>query len=298
VRTKVRIAIVVPVGPCGDDYHDTLDSVLSYTDRSRVIVIMDDVARTGQSLADLTDPPDLVVYRPPAGLPDNAYSGLWVKLAAAYHWLLERYEPEMVLRLDTDALLLGPGIEVLAERAFAADPGLGLLGSYRIGPDGGQRDISWPARQLRVLAGARGLVHPGQRSLIRHYRRLARAHGYVDGEHALGGAVIFGGAAIGAMDRYGFFASTWPDVMLGEDHITSMLTIAAGYRIGDFGGPDDPMALKWIGLPSHPADLLAGGKLITHSVRSWQDLDEAQIRAIFADARNRNQIEGQMADPR
>lgn len=65
----------------------------------------------------------------------------------------------------------------------------------------------------------------------------------------------------------------------------SLLTIAAGFRIEDFGRPADPMALKWQGLPAHPADLLAAGKLITHSVRSWRELEERQIRDIFAAAR-------------
>ena len=41
--------------------------------------------------------------------------------------------------------------------------------------------------------------------------------------------------------------------------LTTLLTIAAGFRIGDFGGPADPLALRWRGLPAHPAELLAGG---------------------------------------
>ena len=48
------------------------------------------------------------------------------------------------------------------------------------------------------------------------------------------------------------------------------------------------MALKWRGLPAHPADLLAAQKLVTHSVRSWADLDEKQIRTIFGQARSRS----------
>jgi hypothetical protein len=298
MRTKTRVAVVMPVGSLDDDLLDTLDSVLRYTDPDRVIVIMDDVSRTGQTLPDLTAiSPDIVVFRPPPELPNGRFIPLWLKLAATYHWLLERYEPELVLRLDADALLLGPGVETLADRAFAADPDLGLLGSYRIGPDGGQRDFSWLAHQLRVLAGVRGLLHPRRRSMIRPYWRLARAQGYVDGEHILGAAVVFRCEALRAVDRNGWFTAAWPDVMLGEDHIISMLMIAAGYRIGDFSGPDDPMALKWIGLPAHPDDLLARGKLVTHSVRSWQDLNQAQIRAIFAAARSQDQPQPDLARP-
>jgi hypothetical protein len=298
MRTKTRVAIVMPVGPGDDDLLDTLDSVIQYTDPNRVIVVMDDISRSGRSLPDLTTiSPDVVVFRPPADLPGDRFTGLWLKLAATYHWLLERYEPELVLRLDTDALLLGHGIEAVADRAFAADPKLGLLGSYRLGPDGGERDFAWLAHQLRVTAGFVGLAHPRRRSVIRRYWRLARANGYVDGEHVLGAAAIFRYEAISAIDRQGWFTGPWPTVMLGDDHIISMLTIAAGYRIGDFGGPEDPLALRWIGLPAHPEDLLGRGKLVTHSVRSWQDLNQAQIRAIFGAARNRDRAETELANP-
>src|SRR5262249_47995790 len=126
----------------------------------------------------------------------------------------------------------------------------------------------------------------------------ASTHGYTDGEHALGGAYIMSAEAIGTIDRNGWF--TRPELgttSMGEDHITSMLTVAAGYRIGDFSGPDDPMAGKWGGLPAHPADLLARGKLVTHSVRSWGDLSQADIRDIFAAARLPRQSDSQLADP-
>ena len=73
--------------------------------------------------------------------------------------------------------------------------------------------------------------------------------------------------------------------LLGEDHIMSLLAVAAGYRIADFGGPDDPLALKWRGLPAHPEELLANKKLVTHSVRSWENMTEDEIRGIFRAAR-------------
>ena len=51
-----------------------------------------------------------------------------------------------------------------------------------------------------------------------------------------------------------------------------LLTVAAGYRIADFGGPGDPTAMRWRGLPAHPHDLLSNQKLLTHSVRFWGSL--------------------------
>jgi hypothetical protein len=116
----------------------------------------------------------------------------------------------------------------------------------------------------------------------------AREHGYVPGEHALGAAVLFRGDTIREMHRRGML--DYPElahVRIGDDHILGLLTVAAGYRIGDFSGPDDPLAVRWRGLPAAPEDLLGAGKLITHSVRSWADMAEAEIRDYFA-AHRRN----------
>ena len=285
MKLQVRIAVIVPAGP-RDDVLDTLASVVHYTEPSRIIIIVDDTSILKNSVRRIRELwADIVVIPAPPRAP-GTQGGLWVKLAAGYRWLLERYEPRIVLRLDADALLIGHGLESRAEQAFASNQTVGLLGSYRTGPDGGVRDSSWAARQLRAEAGIRGLLRPRCRSNLRHCLKLARGNGYIDGESALGGAYIHSYEAAERIYRHGWFSQPWfASSKLGEDHIMALLTTAAGYRIGDFGGPIDPLALKWQGLPAHPADLLNAGKLVTHSVRSWQDLTERQIRDIFAKER-------------
>jgi hypothetical protein len=287
-RRRLRTAVIVPAGP-SDDVFDTVHSVVRYTDPSRVILVIDDRGelRAEQSVARLRElSPDIAVIPAPAARAGRC-GGLWVKLSAGYRWTLDNFDPDLVMRLDADAVMLGPGLEDLAERSFASDQGLGLLGSYRVGTDGGLRDFSWVARQLRAETGSRGLAHSKMRALLRHYHRLARSNGYEDGEHVLGGAYIHRGAVITAIAGNGWLdqARGVERTRLGDDHLISLLTVAAGYRMADFGGPDGPMALAWQGLPAHPADLLARGKLVTHSVRSWHDLTEQQIRDFFAAAR-------------
>lgn len=280
----VRIAVVIPAGP-RDDILDTLASVVEYTDPSRVILVIDDTGtpQCGAQIRGLSD--DIAVIFPPAKAP-GAYGGLWVKLAAGYTWLLERFQPRIILRMDADALILGKGIEAAAEKAFASHPSVGMLGSYRVDPDGNPRDFSPAARILNAEEGLRGLVHPRCRARIRHYARLARQNGYIPGEHALGAAYIHSSQAATHLYRKGWFDEPrLGPANLGEDHLMALLTVAAGFQISDFGGPDGPLALRWQGLPAHPSELLAGGKLITHSVRSWGHLTERQIRSIFAEAR-------------
>jgi glycosyltransferase involved in cell wall biosynthesis len=285
IARPVRIAVIIPAGP-RDDILDTLASVVQYTDPSRVILVIDDTctlhARSAQ-IRELSG--DIVVIPAPATVP-GVLGGLWVKVTAGYTWVLERYRPGIILRMDADALMLGNGIEAAAEEAFASQPGVGMLGSCRLDPAGTPRDFSPTARILRAEEGVRGLTHPRCRSLVRHYARLARQRGYIDGEHALGAAYVHSYQAASCLRRKGWLNEPrLAPSKLADDHLMSLLTLAAGFRIADFGGPGDPLALKWRGLPAHPSELLADGKLITHSVRSWGDLSERQIRSIFAEAR-------------
>jgi hypothetical protein len=284
--TPVRIAVIIPAGP-RDDIVDTLDSVVQYTDpASRVIIVVDDTKGAyGDQDHIASRSPDIAVIDPVPARP-GVDGGLWVKVAAAYRWVLERYQPAMIMRLDADALVLGSGIEAAAEAAFGRDPQVGLLGSYRVGPTGAPRDFAPVARELRAEIGLRGLRDPRLRAGLRRLTRLARQHGYEDGEHVLGCAYLHSLAAASSINANGWFDQPWLEACrLCDDQIMSLLTVAAGYRITDFGGPSGPLALKWRGLPAHPADLLANGKLVTHSVRSWGDLSEKEIRGIFAAAR-------------
>ena len=174
VREHKRIAVVLPVGPkdAGAAF-DTLASALYYLDKSRIIVAVDDTgARTDFAKHARELSPNIVVLPAPPRAP-GADGGLWVKLASGYQWLLERYEPDMILRLDADALIIGAGIEERAAQEFAKDRENGLLGSYRVCPDGTLRDWSWAARRIRVEAGVRGLRYPARRARLREFITLA-----------------------------------------------------------------------------------------------------------------------------
>jgi hypothetical protein len=293
VRQSKRIGIVLPVGPNdGPAALDTLDSALHYAGASRVIVVVDDTGGHGEFArrAEMMSADITVIPAPPRA--PGGYGGLWVKIAAGYRWLLERFAPEVILRFDVDALLIGNGLADRAMEKFAADPKVGVIGSYRIAADGGVRDWSWGARMLRIESGPLGLRYPSMRTSHRRLLGMARPNGYVYGEHALGGGYIHRLKLADAIHARGWWdmPSLAPS-RLGEDMIMGLLTVAAGYRTTDFGRPADPMAMRWRGLPAHPDELLAKGKLLTHSVRFWGDLREEEIRSIFRAARTREKDE-------
>lgn len=287
VREQKRAGVVLPVGPHDvESALDTLASALYYLDKSRIIVVVDDTgSHTGFGERAREMSPDIAILpAPPHAL--GGLGGLWVKIAAGYDWLLKRYDPDIILRLDADALIIGTGIEDRAVEEFTKDRQVGLLGSYRISADGSVRDWSWPARRLRIEAGLRGLRYPSRRMRLREFIRLARNNSYIDGEHALGGSYIHSGMAADDIYAKGWFKDqSFATSKLGEDHIMALITLAAGYHLADFGRPEDPMALRWRGLPSHPNELLDNKKLVTHSVKSWDILKEPEIRSIFRAAR-------------
>jgi hypothetical protein len=267
---------------------DTLDSVLCYAGASRIVVVVDDTGGNDDfaKRAEVMSDEIAVIPAPPQAM--GGYGGLWVKIAVGYRWMLERYAPQVILKLDTDALLIGDGLADHAAKRFAADPSVGLIGPYRIAADGSVRDWSWGARMLRIESGPLGLRYPSMRASQRRLLKLARPNGYIYGEHALGGGYIHSLSLADDIHARGWWnIPALASSRLGEDMIMGLLAVAAGYRIGDFGRPEDPVAARWRGLPAHPDELLAAGKLLTHSVRSWNDLQEPEIRRIFGEARER-----------
>ncbi len=232
VREHRRIAVVLPVGPNdGTDALDTLASVLHYAGSSRIIVVVDDTgpqsvfADRARAMS-----PDIVVLPAPWRGSGKTLGGLFINITTGYQWLLERYAPDILLRLDVDALMTGPGLADTALDFFAKNPGVGVIGSYRIRADGEIRDWSWGARRIRTETGLRGMVHPAQRKLMRELVSLASANGYISGEHALGAGLIH---SLAAADN--LFARGWYQLpclstsRLGEDMIMGLLAVASGY---------------------------------------------------------------------
>jgi hypothetical protein len=283
-RRRVRAVVVIPAGP-DDDIFDTVESVLTYAARPRAVIVVDDTGspQTPPRLRALDR--DVHVVAAPAGA-EGGRGGLLLKIGAGYRYARSHFDFDVLIRLDGDALFLAAGVEEAAIRRFAENPHTGLLGSHRIASDGTPRDFS-PAADLlgRELRGA-WRRHPHLWLTLARYVRRARRYGYERGEHCLGGAYVHSAAAVAELVDGGHLARRELRVSdLGEDHLMALLTIANGLHLGDFATGDQPLALRWRGLPDSPERLLASGKAIVHSVRSWQEMNEREVRGVFAAAR-------------
>lgn len=274
-----RVVVVIPAGP-RDDIEDTLRSVVRYSGPERVVVI-DDTKGRG---IDFSHEKLTIIPAAADSSRFSTYGQLFVSLSAAYRQVVETIEFDMLLRLDADALLLGEGLFEAAWRRFDEAPRVGVLGAYQIGPDGGARNWMPARRIIEAECGLHGLQRPKARKVLR--RLVSSTETYIPGEHVLGAAAFYRRDIMQAMYERGLLSL--PDLVMSkvpEDHLFGLLAAATGFSTADFSGPDDPMAVRQRGLPASPDNLVKAGKLVTHSVRSWQEMDEQMIRDYFAERR-------------
>ena len=276
------LCVLIPVGPDCDVAFvaDTLASVRSYLPVRTPLTLIDNSGRgiAEQAAAGLDDA-DVLTRPSPAGI----RGALFVNLARGMARAIARHDPEILLRMDTDALVIAPGLIEAARARFDEEPGLACVGAYRGAAGGGRRDFSAAAAALdRAMARSNALG-----AFLQGHETSARAHGYETGEHVLGGGCLYHRRALTALAASGVLDR--PDIAscsVGEDVLFGLFLRAAGLTLGEFARPGEPAGCKWRGLPAEPPKLIAQGRGLVHSVRSCgQAWDEARIRSYFRGVR-------------
>ena len=282
-RRHCRQLVVMPVGP-DDNGADTIDSLLTYCTPEQVILAVDD-SRSEATREFLETRDARVVRLPSAGFP-GIRGGLTVNLARAYRHALANYDFDVLLRIDTDALITGRAPEDEAIARFSQDARLGMLGLLKIGYDGTARDYGPIEDVLRDSMRWHGLRRVPRWIRMHRWTRAARAQGWVLGEHVLGAAVYLRPTLLKKMRAAGdLHLDVFHDSGISEDHLFSLITAARGFTMGEFGAPAGPMGVKWRGLPDTPARLLEAGMKVVHSIKFYEDMTEPEIRRYFAMAR-------------
>ncbi len=284
------LAVVIPVGPsCEFDYVcDTIESVRHYVTSSHVIIVLDDSGK-GTGIAIKERFSDSVILTTPWIHGKNA--GLYMNLSRGFTFAYENYTFDVLLRLDTDSLVIGPNPEKDAIECFCQNPDYGIIGSYRIDCNGDPRDFSWPRDQLAKELSLRGLL-ANPRSRLSGWFFLRKVHeqslrnGYEAGEHCMGGAYFISRECTGRLYKNNLFSRqeiSWSG--LAEDQIFGLLIHSVGLRHGDFATGSLPMGLRWRGLPDSPEELIKRKKKVTHSTRFFKDMSERNIRQYFREQR-------------
>jgi hypothetical protein len=184
--------------------------------------------------------------------------GAWFldnSLRRAYQWALSQYTFGALLKIDTDALIINPGLLEEIEERFASNPRIGMLGSCRVTCTGAQRDFAPTAKQFE-RTGSYWTAIIAQ----------AKRYGYELGEHAQGGAYVISHPCLQAMKSAGYLQPRTSRDFVGEDAIFSLYTRALNYEIADFA-LSGPLGIAFQGLPMTKEDLVAQGKKVVHSVK-------------------------------
>lgn len=290
--------VVIPVGfrEAREDVEDTAASVLHYLgpEAKLLLAMAHDYPHAAQ-LSTRLPWADIL----PVSLPPGAAGRLWHKLAYALDYAVSRYRFEVLLKMDVDALVIGPRPQDDAAGYFRAHPRAGMLGAYKLKYNGRNRDFSPQYRHFRrdLTEDKRQLARfgtgysarnrlPLRAMLILRVLEAKRRADYQLGESVLGGAYFLSSEAVAHMARRGDLSRPrFGESRADEDAIFSLLVKSTGLALVDYGFDGCPMAMSWKALPASPHELVTKGKKVVHSVRAWHDWDEATIRRYFREKR-------------
>ena len=285
VHTYFDTVVVIPVGP-GTHVPfvaDTINSFIFFAEGSFKFIIADDSHQAlGVQLQKLFPSADILVTEKPMG----GWAGLYINLANTYRHALKNYSFKILLKLDTDALVIGY-LEKEIIHFFEKNTTVGMAGQYPNDYHGKPWDIGWP--KARVLNGAtnwRYIKRPVTNWFLRKIYLTAKENGYRAGESVFGGAYAFSYVCLKKMQTEGLLPfRVFGRLNMGEDHIFSLLVKYIGFDLGSLSEGHQPFALAWKGLPASPEVLVKQGKKIIHSTRFWQDQKEENIRQYFRELR-------------
>ena len=268
----------MPAGP--GSWHglgETIDSIEVYEDDDVKVVVMDDWTVDCRAPRVQARWPEVDVVRPPSPSP-NAFL-LFPALAAAMRGILDRYDFEVLCKIDADALVTAPGLIRGAIARLEADPSLGQLGCCRVHASGVPRDTFYERFAWTVT----GRWSPRTRRLL----RSIEAQGLDPLDSAQGGVYCVSRRALEVARVQGWL--DWrdpPGSLLGEDFLMSGIVQASGFRIASWGGPKDPIATTSRQLPLSLNDIVAQDKLAVHPVRRGLNGEsEDEVRAFFRERR-------------
>jgi hypothetical protein len=289
MKNFFSVIVVIPVGPkCRPEFvEDTINSFTHYARTDYKIVLADDSHKnTGlliqQKYADI----DVV----PTPSPMGKLCGLYITLSLAYRHVLDHYHFDALLRMDTDALVIGPAPEKEAIQLFKSCPDIGIAGQYPFTYSGEPWDISWPKNQItKYTSSYKFFRRPLANTLLWMYYRKALQNGYRTGESVFGGVCFVSEPFIQNLYERGLLPNfRLKSINLEEDHLFALLAKSAGFKFGNLSSAQLPFGCAWQGLPAPPHELIERGKKIIHSVRYWKDMNEEDIRSYFREKRNQH----------
>lgn len=270
-RRRVRGVCWIAAGPGEvDALLDTWASAIASSPGDLALLVTDDWTPDAHASAIQASVPDAVVVR--TRVPSGGPPRLWPLTALALRTALTHFDFDLIVKLDTDALVVGPDLVATLERTFAQAgaegaptpaPPIGIAGSFQVRPDGQpESDADY---HRRVLAAE----EPRDPQLAA-WAAAARTAGYPEGSNVQGGCLVLTRTYVEALSRSGAleYVPRLPSIV-SEDLTLTVLAYAHGFRAWSLGGPAGPYAFANKHLPLPVDELLDPESrwLVTHSVR-------------------------------
>jgi hypothetical protein len=286
--------VVIPVAAGAMDgarVADLLAALAAHEPLAADVLIVDDEPRPRSWSAAAHGPARVtVIPNPRRGRGIPTLGGTTTATLAALAWTHAHRPGAWVLRLDADALVIGPFVEAVQA---ALQPGDGILGSCHRTCNGDVRDVRAIAADVRrhtrpIWAWRRPPRRPWWvRPADRHIRSVllqARAAGYQPGEHCLAAGCAISAPLIAALDARGWLQDPrrWLHARLGDDMVLGAMSRACGLALRDL---HEVFGVTHRGLADSPAALCERGFAIIHSVKNDPAWSEEEVRAFFAAAR-------------
>jgi hypothetical protein len=287
-------AVAIAVGPDPkeiDRVEDLIDSLSAYEKGPWTLVMVDD-SESDRALSDRFKTPPrckaISVPHPKRGqsLKYRLGKGICTAILTAYAWIARNSrESRLILKLDTDALVIAPFAEQVRAK-LDANPDVGMLGAFDLSPGGERRDFSVHFKTMQCI------YQPP--SPIQEHIRAALANGYRFGEHCLGGAYAIAGALLQRMLAAGYLndPTPWLGIDCPEDVMIGMYTKAVGLRHMNFVAPSEVFGVRYKGLPDVPEKLIERGYSVIHSVKNDPRMSEETIREFFRKRRGSSNVKG------
>lgn len=248
---------------------DLIDSLETYLDCDYQVLALDDVSTDGtyERLLDM----GLWVARNPEKC---GYYGLDLTIRRAFHNAVRLFDAPIYLKIDPDALVIGPGLLGALRDVFSGSVNTGIAGTFKVDWNGVRRTWGFWEDQMKRLANDLG--EPLNQAL---------RNGYELGSSVLGGCYAVSGpclnriAALGYLDRWDN-THRQKGSFLAEDVCMTMLSYAAGYAAIDMGGPGQPFAIWHPGLPMGAGQLVEQRRIVAHAIK-YHDDESKSVREYF-----------------
>lgn len=301
--------VIMPIGPGEREIEraaDVIASLFACENRPTHLVLIDDVA-VARNLERLLPEAQrehsriTVFVNPRQGKGIGWSGGMCCGVAVAVRYLAQKNDVDFVLRLDTDSLVIGPFADKI-RAFFAADPQIGVAGTFHRYPSGDPRKIEWmkpimqrwirpisfrwQSRSPQTKRGLKiGLNFAGRNKKRSQIMRRALSNNYSLGDHPQGGGYAISRVLLDRLEVSETFADPFifRNEIITEDVMMGTWCYACGLKGVDFNRPGEPFGVQNSSIPGTPSEVLEKGYSVLYSIKS----DEGNIRAFFQEKQGR-----------